>query len=319
MNCKREWASEVTAFSSQYTSTSYSAKKILGKPNVYPTYSVNALAWLPRSFDANQYIELKFPEKIWLTHVNTYKSYNAGAVTRILAKNEEKRWIEIFRAPYAHLVKKSIGGSRNFLIFMPYWKQLQSYSKQNCIRTALMFPSRIFSPQIKRVDFPVNELRIEVDCTVSGTYVAIDAVEIVGGGCPRRFKKLWDSCYLIRKARVSADMAFVNCLEAGGYLANFETLEEAMRMKKILKKMGRGFNFYVGGRNINRRKPGGDWRWIKHGQMTEMKYYAFAANEPNGSDKSPQDCMFFYARSRYSFHNIFCDNGSHLSGYICEA
>ncbi|XP_062566000.1 uncharacterized protein LOC134228358 [Saccostrea cucullata] len=282
---KREWASGVTAFSSQYTSTSYSAKQILGKPNVYPTYSVNALAWMPRSFDANQYIELKFPEKIWLTHVNIYETYNAGAVTRILAKNEEKRWIEIFRAPYAHLVKKS----------------------------------RIFSPQIKRVDFPVNELRIEVDCTVSGTYVAIDAVEIVGGGCPRRFRKLWDSCYLIRKARVSADMAFVNCLEAGGYLANFETLEEAMRMKKFLKKMGRGSNFYVGGRNVNRRKPGGDWRWIKHGQMTKMKYYAFAANEPNGSDKSPQDCMFFYARSRYSFHNIYCDNGSHLSGYICEA
>ncbi|XP_062596728.1 uncharacterized protein LOC134258201 isoform X2 [Saccostrea cucullata] len=284
---KREWASEVLAFSSEYSSTSYSAKQILGKPNVYPKYGASSKAWTQGygQTNAKQYVELKFPEKIWLAHVNIYEVYNAGAVTRILAKNGEHGWVEIARAPYAHLIKRA----------------------------------RIFSPEIKRVDFPVNELRIEVDCTVSRSYVYIDAVEIVGGGCPRGFRKLWDSCYLIRKARVSADTAFVNCLEAGGYLANFETLEEAMRMKKILKKMGRGFNFYVGGRNINRRKPGGDWRWIKHGQMNKMKYYAFAANEPNGSDKSPQDCMFFYARSRYSFHNIYCDNGSHLSGYICEA
>ncbi|XP_061163726.1 uncharacterized protein LOC133172908 [Saccostrea echinata] len=282
---KREWASEVTAFSSQYSSSSYSAKQILGKPNVYPKYSAGPLTWMQSSYNAKQYIELKFPEKIWLTEVNIYETYNAGAVTGILAKNEENRWVEIFKAPYAHLIKRS----------------------------------RIFSPKIKRLNFPVNELRIEVDCTVSGSYVAIDAVEIVGGGCPRRFKKLWDSCYLIRKARVSADTAFADCLDAGGYLANFETLEEALRMKNFLKKMHTGYNYFVGGRNINRRKSGGDWRWIKNGQMTKMKYFAFAAGEPNGSDSSPQDCMMFYAGKRYKFHNIYCDNGSYLGGYICEA
>ncbi|XP_062566001.1 uncharacterized protein LOC134228360 [Saccostrea cucullata] len=284
---KREWASEVLAFSSEYSSTSYSAKQILGKPNVYPKYSASALAWIQASghLNANQYIELKFPEKIWLSHVNIYEVYNAGAVTRILAKNGENRWVEIFKAPYAHLIKRA----------------------------------RIFSPEIKRLDFPVNELRIEVDCTVSGSHVYIDAVEIVGGGCPRGFRKLWDSCYLIKKDRVSADTAFAYCLKAGGYLANFETLEEALRMKKILKKMHTATSFFVGGRNINRSKPGGDWRWIKHGQMTKMKYFAFGAGEPSGSDRSPEDCMFFYSGERFAFHNVPCDNGRYHGGYICEA
>ena len=79
-----------------------------------------------------------------------------------------------------------------------------------------------------------------------------------------------------------------------------------------------GLPFYVGGRNINRRKPGGDWRWIKNGKMTKMTYFAFGPGEPNGSDKSPQDCMFFYALDRYNLHNVSCDHGHDLGGYICE-
>ena len=77
-----------------------------------------------------------------------------------------------------------------------------------------------------------------------------------------------------------------------------------------------GLSFYVGGRNINRRKPGGDWRWIKNGKMTKMTYFAFGAGEPDGSDKSPQDCMVFLVADRYQFHNYPCEN--YFLGYICE-
>ncbi|XP_062607456.1 uncharacterized protein LOC134269272 [Saccostrea cucullata] len=231
--------------------------------------------------------QVKFVEKVWITEINIYETLNAGAVKRILAKNKVDQWIEIFKVSQAHLVRKS----------------------------------RIFSPELQKVNFPVNELRIEVDCSVSHSWVEIDAVEIVGGegDCPEQFEKLWDSCYLIKKDNVSADTAFAKCLDMGGYLANFETLEEALQMKEFLKKMITGIHFYVGGRNINRRKPGGDWRWIKHGQMTEMKYHAFGAGQPNGSDSSPQDCMFFYAGEQYMFHSVNCDDGTHLGGYICEA
>ena len=39
----------------------------------------------------------------------------------------------------------------------------------------------VFFLRSKEVQFPVGELRIEVDCSVSRSYVEIDAVEIVGG------------------------------------------------------------------------------------------------------------------------------------------
>ena len=79
-----------------------------------------------------------------------------------------------------------------------------------------------------------------------------------------------------------------------------------------------GLHFYVGGRNINRRKPGGDWRWIRNGKMIKMTYHAFGVGEPGGSDRAPEDCMFFYASDRYIFHNVPCDSGRDHGGYICE-
>jgi hypothetical protein len=79
-----------------------------------------------------------------------------------------------------------------------------------------------------------------------------------------------------------------------------------------------GLHFYVDGRNINRRKPGGDWRWIRNGKMIKMTYHAFGAGQPDGSDRAPQDCMFFFAGERYTFHDVCCDNGTLLGGYICE-
>lgn len=47
-----------------------------------------------------------------------------------------------------------------------------------------------------------------------------------------------------------------------------------------------------------------------------MSYFAFGANEPNGNNGSPEECMFFHASEYYRFHNIYCDN--YKGGYICE-
>lgn len=79
-----------------------------------------------------------------------------------------------------------------------------------------------------------------------------------------------------------------------------------------------GISYYVGGRNINSKKPGGDWRWIKHGTMTKMTYFVFSKGEPSGTEQSPENCMIFLAGDRYKIHDVFCDNGYNLGGYICE-
>ncbi|CAC5410152.1 unnamed protein product [Mytilus coruscus] len=120
------------------------------------------------------------------------------------------------------------------------------------------------------------------------------------------------------KEKATPDKAFALCLRRGAYLANFETLEEAMLMKYELQQMKTGLHFHIGGRNINRYVPGGDWRWIQNGKMNKMTYKAFGARQPDGSNAGPQDCMMFYAGERYIFHDILCDHPSWSSGYICE-
>lgn len=70
-----------------------------------------------------------------------------------------------------------------------------------------------------------------------------------------------------------------------------------------------GISFFVGGRNINRRKPGGDWRWIKHGSMTKMKYFAFGKGEPDGAEQSPQDCFCFMQETGTNFTTAHVEKG----------
>ncbi|XP_065932791.1 F-box/LRR-repeat protein 4-like [Magallana gigas] len=278
------WASEVTKFSSQYNTGSYSAKQVLGTPNVYPRYGDIPGTWTQArsQLDRVHFIEVKFPRKLFLSKVNIYETYHGGAVVKISAKNKENQWVDIFNITHAHVIRKS----------------------------------RKFSPQIKRTMFPVDELRIEVDCSASRSYVEIDAIEIVGDRCPSPFSQYQNFCYLINNNIVSGDEAFARCLQIGGYLANFETLEETILMKDTLFKMKTGISYFVGGRNINRRKPGGDWRWIKHGTMRKMRYFAFGGGQPDGTDRSPQDCLCVYVRDGYAFHDTFC--GKKLVGYICE-
>lgn len=141
----------------------------------------------------------------------------------------------------------------------------------------------------------------------------------VNASCEEPYQKIGKGCYSIHDDNISGDAAFASCTDPGAYLANFETLEEAMIMKLFLQKKNSGVHYYVGGRNVNRYLPNGDWRWIQHGKATKMTYVAFAFRQgPGGTTDSEKDCMFFYARDRYKFHDHGCDNGSYLGGYICE-
>lgn len=72
----------------------------------------------------------------------------------------------------------------------------------------------------------------------------------------------------------------------------------------------------MGGRNINRRKPREDWRWINHGTMIKMSYFAFGKGQPSGTFKSADDCMIFFSEDGYKFHDANC--GPKIGGYICE-
>ncbi|XP_063411549.1 uncharacterized protein LOC134694468 [Mytilus trossulus] len=75
-----------------------------------------------------------------------------------------------------------------------------------------------------------------------------------------------------------ASMSQAICLRHSAYMANFETSEELMLMKYELKKMNTDFISVFDN----------DWRWIKHGKMTKMTYFAFDSSEPNGSFLHPR-------------------------------
>ena len=52
--------------------------------------------------------------------------------------------------------------------------------------------------------------------------------------------------------------------------------------------------------------------------MTKMTYFAFGPGQPDGTDRSPQDCIAFFAPDRYMLHDYPCDHGQYKGGYICE-
>ncbi|VDI10785.1 Hypothetical predicted protein [Mytilus galloprovincialis] len=117
-----------------------------------------------------------------------------------------------------------------------------------------------------------------------------------GDYCKAPFQRIGNGCYLISTEKVTGDAAaHVLCADRGAYLANFETLEEAMRMKYELLVRKTGLIYYIGGRKMNRNIAGGDWKWFKHGETSNIKYFLFPKSQPNGSSQDPQDCLSFWA------------------------
>ncbi|XP_052080522.1 uncharacterized protein LOC127718508 [Mytilus californianus] len=112
-------------------------------------------------------------------------------------------------------------------------------------------------------------------------------------------------------------MVEVLCADRGAYLANFGTLEEAMRMKYELLVGKTGLLYYIGGRKMNRNIAGGDWKWFKNGERSNITYFLFPKSQPNGSSQDPQDCLSFWS-PEYNFNDIHCDHSNLYGGYICE-
>ncbi|NMA75602.1 MAG: hypothetical protein GX963_15940, partial [Bacteroidales bacterium] len=73
-----QWAITATA-SSQYGSGDWSAKQIVGEPNVYPNYGDNGQAWAPGSMNNGlQWVELGFLEAVYVERVEIYETFNPG-------------------------------------------------------------------------------------------------------------------------------------------------------------------------------------------------------------------------------------------------
>ncbi|XP_048763163.1 TD and POZ domain-containing protein 3-like [Ostrea edulis] len=145
-NKVRQFVAKVTKFSSQYNSSSWSANTVIGPPRVYPQYGDLHGAWASSDINANQFIEVKYNDKVYVNEINIYETYHAGGTRSVKVRDPSGKWETIYQTKKLECIKKS----------------------------------RIFTPSIQKPNYQVNELRIEVDCTKAGTWVEIDAVELVG-------------------------------------------------------------------------------------------------------------------------------------------
>ena len=78
------WATDVRAFSSEYTADTWSARKVLGPPDVWPKHGDDQKAWASLSADGGiESIEVAFGEDFHAGGLEVYETYNPGAITRV--------------------------------------------------------------------------------------------------------------------------------------------------------------------------------------------------------------------------------------------
>lgn len=97
----RQYADHVIGFSSQYTATSWSANRALGKENVYPNYGDYTNAWSPFTADDNrEYLVLGFDTVQTVITIEIYETWFPGAVDTVYLRNADTgKWNLIYSKP----------------------------------------------------------------------------------------------------------------------------------------------------------------------------------------------------------------------------
>jgi OOP family OmpA-OmpF porin len=86
-----QWASEVLEFSSELTPVQYSARQILGKPNVLPAGGQSPNAWAPDRPKRKEFVKVGFERPMKIQQIAIAESHNPGAIYRVLVYDEAGR------------------------------------------------------------------------------------------------------------------------------------------------------------------------------------------------------------------------------------
>lgn len=143
-----QWASRLIKYSSQYSATSYSARQVLGRPNVIPpNYGASQVAWAPVREDNNglDHVWVAFDRPMQVQQIAIVENLNPGSIFKIILYDTRGR---------AHTV----------------------YENRN--PTAVMMPGRIFRQYIDRTDYQVESLRLEIKTNAVPGMNQIDAIAI---------------------------------------------------------------------------------------------------------------------------------------------
>lgn len=86
-----QWATKVIEFSSELTPVQYSARQVLGKPNVLPSGGQSPNAWAPDRPKRKEFLKVGFEKPMHIQQVAIAESHNPSAIYRVLVYDEAGR------------------------------------------------------------------------------------------------------------------------------------------------------------------------------------------------------------------------------------
>lgn len=97
-----EWAGSVLDHSSQFSVRQYSAKQIIGKPNVLPNLGASPNAWSPKKKNRIEFIKVGFDKPMRIRQVAIAETHNPGGIEKIYAydNNGNEYLLNSFESKY---------------------------------------------------------------------------------------------------------------------------------------------------------------------------------------------------------------------------
>ncbi len=143
-----QFADAVIGFSSEYTTASWSASQVLGKPNVYPLYEDNSSAWAPATRDGQrEHLVVAFDTLQTISKVEIYETWVPGAIDTLYVRNASTK----------------------------QWNQIWAGTAQAAPTVA-----RIFAVDIPETNYKVDAVRIAINSPIVSGWNEIDAIAITG-------------------------------------------------------------------------------------------------------------------------------------------
>ncbi|MGB3618855.1 MAG: OmpA family protein, partial [Catalinimonas sp.] len=145
-----QWASEVLDFSSELSEREYSARQILGEPDVLPAGGESPNSWVPKNEDKRNSIKVGFEKPMRIQQVAVAEAFNPGSVYQVFAYD---------------------GDDKEYLI--------NTFSPRPITRAARMF--NIF---FNETPYQVSAIKIVIEGKAVPGYNAIDAIGIANTRTP---------------------------------------------------------------------------------------------------------------------------------------
>ncbi len=90
-----QWAYRVLEYSSQQGETDFSARQVLGRPNVYPASGESRNAWQPKDKNSEQFIKVGFRTPIIPKQIVIVETNHPGSVQKVFVYDAEGKEFEI--------------------------------------------------------------------------------------------------------------------------------------------------------------------------------------------------------------------------------